>query len=119
MIHSETYRANNDSLRTAGEADSCFYCGVSLGCEHKDGCVLRRRTIVVRFSVDIVQSVPAHWDKNQIEFYYNDGTWCADNLRAMLDSIKDKDENCLCPYTQAEFVREATPDDELPWNIEA
>ena len=62
----------------------------------------------------MVVSVPENWTKEDIEYKYNYGTWCADNLINMLDR---EGKGCLCPYSKATYIREATEDDEEHWGL--
>jgi len=105
---------NNFSVRPAGKQDECFYCGEKVGSEHKQDCVIRSRTVVVDFTIRMVVDVPESWDKEDIEFKYNDGCWCADNLINLLDR---ENNGCLCPHVVAECIREATQEDEEYWGL--
>jgi len=96
--------------RPAGRPDECFYCKQPVGEDHKADCVCRQRTVVVRFTVEAVIRLPGFWDEEQIRFRYNGSSWCASNLVEILAEPK-----CLCPFTTAEFVREATAEDEAAW----
>ena len=109
-------------IRPAGPPDRCFYCDAQMGQEHVEGCVIRERTVVVRFHVDLVMGVPETWDGERIRSFHNSGTWCANNLaREMADAISrmDKSDGCLCPAVTVEFLREATEEDELAQNLRA
>jgi|SRR5215469_4847565 len=95
--------------------DHCFYCGHRKGEEHKEGCVIRERTVVIRASFDLVVEVPEDWTEDKVEFKYNGSSWCADNLISDLVKLEKRVENgagCLCHAFKAEFLREATSEDE-------
>jgi len=98
--------------RPAGRPDECFYCQAKLGDQHVTDCVLRKRSVRVRFSFDLVVSVPELWTSDQIEFRYNEGTHCSDNVIDMLhERFRGDDSNdgsCSCSIMQAEFIGEAT-----------
>lgn len=100
-------------VRPAGLPTKCFYCDAVRGEVHKEGCVIRRRTVVVKFSVELVVDVPEDWDTDAIEFRYNDSSWCANNLFLphVMERV-DKEGRCLCDFAEAEFIREATAEDE-------
>lgn len=103
-----------------GGDKQCFYCEAPVGSQHRAGCVQRRRTVVVRFSVEMVIDEPEDHDRDLIEFGYNEGSWCADNFTDMLDTMQkrlDAAGGCLCPHLSAEFVREATKEDEAEHHI--
>lgn len=61
----------------------------------------------------VVRSIPEDWDSDNIQFYFNDGTRCADNtideLKTVLKSWKGA--RCFCDTMQENYVREATPVD--------
>ena len=93
-----------DSIRPAGEPDKCFYCGEPLGGNHKENCVMVQRDIVIEATFRIVVSVPAFWDKDLIEFHFNESSYCADNL---IDVLKDNaKERCLCDRTEVVYLGE-------------
>lgn len=99
----------------AGKPDECFYCRVKVGGEHAPDCVLRRRTVVCRVSVDLVRVVPEDWDGEMIEFQMNDSSSCADNLLqevADLHARLDADGRCSCHLVEGRYLREADEDDE-------
>lgn len=116
MKHPETHAVTATyGPRPAGPPDECFYCQVKVGGEHKPGCVLRQRTVVLRYSYDVVIAVPADWDKRMVEFHRNDSSWCADNSLPELN--RHAQSSCWCPQFTASFVREATAVDEVPFQL--
>ncbi len=101
------------SERPAGRKGECFYCGALLGDQHRDKCVIRSRTVVVRTVVEHVIDVPEEWDKSIIEF--TEGSSCSDNIIDGLASLKerlDKNGSCTCGLISRKFLREATEGDE-------
>jgi hypothetical protein len=91
-----------------------FYCHEPLGGDHRPNCVLLLRTVVVKMEVTVPICVPADWDEDQIEFWLNDSSWCADNMIQRLeelDEAKGDRAPCLCNAFKGAFVREATADD--------
>ena len=99
------------SARPASNPNECFYCHAKMGEQHKEGCVIRKRTINVDFTVHMVISVPEDWEEGQINWHYNHGAWCASNLLNMLAHREDSDM-CLCNITEAKYIGEATEEDE-------
>jgi len=95
----------------AGKPDECFYCGEKVGSIHKPECVIRNRTVVLKVEIEIVMDVPEFWDEEDINFHYNESSWCASNLDIPLSRMEQHDE-CLCNYTKINYVREATKEDE-------
>jgi hypothetical protein len=117
MNHPETHRVTPENgPRPAGQPDECFYCHEAVGDDHKPTCVLRDRTVVMRYVFEVVIVVPEHWTKEDIEFHRNESTWCADNA-VHVDLQRLAEGHCLCPNHTAEYVREATTEDEEGWQI--
>ncbi len=111
---SEEIVTTENGPRPAGKSDECFYCGEKVGAVHSDHCIIPRRFVVIREIIERVVSVPKSWEPYDIDFQRNDGSWCADNivdeLRTLVDAAPDN--TCsLCPMYEAEYVREATPED--------
>lgn len=95
------------AMRPASDKKQCFYCQQPIGAEHKDDCVLLRKKVKVRMTVEYEVSVPAHWQKSDVEFHRNDGSWCADNA---LDELKklSESEGCLCHAASFEYLGDAS-----------
>ena len=98
---------NNDyGIRPAGPSDACFYCHSKIGQEHGKECVVIHKKVRVRAVVEYEIKVPHSWSSSDIEFRYNEGTWCADNvardIQKHIDSIKDG--GCLCGNTKVEYL---------------
>lgn len=100
-------------IRPAGDQQKCFYCDGAKGAQHRIGCVIRNRTVVVRTIVEHVITVPEDWERSTIEF--TEGSSCSDNhintLRALVRRLDDADL-CTCGMVSIEYVREATEEDE-------
>ncbi len=101
---------------TGYPADKCFYCGEPHP-KHKDDCGLVRRSVVLRMSIEFVAAVPQSWDKDQIEFHRNEGTFCsANDIDAVTEALRAQNPDvdgspCFCFCSRTELVREATEDD--------
>lgn len=78
-----------------GNEIECGYCTSVIGEEHKKGCVCRKKLININVTINMTTTVPEDWTKEEIEFHYNEGTWCASNI---VDEIKEfsKRQDCLC-----------------------
>lgn len=108
-----------DDVRTARADGACVYCRKPLGEQHAPDCVIRERSHVVRFTIDLVVAEPADWGAWQIEFRYNDGSWCANNFVDILQKAVERMEGdtpigpcpCLCGCLTATHLREATEED--------
>jgi hypothetical protein len=100
-------------IRPNGDPQQCFYCGAAKGAQHRMGCVIRDRTVVVRTIVEHVIAVPEDWERSTIEF--TDGSSCSDNrITALRDLVRrlDNADKCTCGMVSIEYVREATSEDE-------
>lgn len=99
------------SIRHTGTPNECFYCNAKVGEQHKEDCVIRSRTVNIDFTIHMVMDVPECWDENDINFHFNDGSWCASNLLSRL-AIRENSDRCLCNITDAKYIGEATEEDE-------
>ena len=88
--------------RPADMNGHCFYCQQPIGSAHEDDCVLVKKRVKVRMTVEYEVEVPARWDKEQIEFHRNEGSWCSDNALAELEELEG--DGCLCPITEFEYL---------------
>ncbi len=114
MRHPETHLVTPENgPQPAGKPDECFYCKQPVGSLHKPDCVARERSIVVRYSFEIVIRYPESATPEGFEHHRNWSGWCADNALAELDC----GYGCLCSRFHAEFVREATQNEEDKWNL--
>lgn len=111
----ENWIVGDHAIRPAGSPDRCFYCGSKKGFPHKNDCVIRCRTAVVEFTIRMVTEEPEDWTPSDIEFHYNDGSWCSDNL---LDRLGERtNHHCLCDIAKAKYIREATEEDEKDYGV--
>ena len=97
-------------MRPATPARECFYCKQDIGQPHLPKCVLIKKKVRMRAIIEYEVDMPNDWDKDQIEFHRNDGSWCADNFVEELIRIRDENESegcCMCegcsPRTSARF----------------
>lgn len=74
--------------------------------------MIRSRTIVVRYSFEVVTDVPERMSEEEFTRIYNQGTWCMDNALLQIDNTEERTGACACMFGKAEFVREATVEDE-------
>ena len=100
------------SVRPAGNPNECFYCNAKVGEQHKEDCVIRSRTVNIDFTVHMVMDVPEFWDEGNINFHFNDGSWCASNLLKKLILREEETDKCLCSIVDAKYIGEATEEDE-------
>lgn len=96
---------NDPGIRPAGKPDHCFYCGSKIGEKHKEDCVIVCKPTKLKAILYYEKDTPASWNKEQIEFRYNESCWCASNLHDQISRKLEEDENiCLCPYTVIKVV---------------
>ena len=101
-------------MRPNGKPDECFYCQAKVATEHKEGCVIRLRTVVVQRIITMVISEPEAFEESTINFKY-EGTHCADNLVSDLEEVQKRMEvagRCMCGMVEQKYIREATRQDE-------
>ena len=60
---------------------------------------------------EIVIDVPEFWDRETVEFHYNEGSWCSSIMDIWLTRM-EKHKGCLCHFAEFTYLREATEDDE-------
>src|SRR5882672_3000440 len=101
--------------RPGGWKGRCFYCHEPLVndkmTDHKADCVLVRRSIVLRMHIDYIVEVPKAWTEEEIRFFYNDSSHCADNEFNQIAGEIDDEGICLCHRASNEYIREATEAD--------
>jgi len=99
-------------IRPNGAPDKCFYCGAAKGDQHRMGCVIRSRSVVVRTIVEHTVDVPEDWERETIEF--TEGSACSDGLITRLGTLVERlgDDGCTCGMVSIEYVREADAEDE-------
>lgn len=108
-------RANDHGIRPAGPPDACFYCRAKVGESHQRDCVIVQKRVKMRAVIEYECYEPFSWDKEEIEFARNDGTWCADNLLETL-KLHGEESGCLCGSTKIEFIGEVTGEAAIPEN---
>lgn len=96
-----------DAQRPASMNGKCFYCGQPIGEKHKSNCVLVKKKVRVRMTVEYEIDVPASWDKEKIEFHRNNGSWCSSNAIDELQSIADSGD-CLCGRMEYEYLEDTS-----------
>lgn len=97
-------------IRPAGRQDECFYCQQKIGTPHLETCVILQQKVKIRYSFEIEIDVPAHWDRDNIEFHRNEGSWCADNAYDAIESfVEEKGLSCSCSIFKAEVIEQLDP----------
>lgn len=84
----------------------CFYCKQDVGAQHAMGCVMRRRTVIVRITMNVPYEVPEDWDSDAIEFHLNESSWCSDNIIEDIQERHKKNGACFCDLTEIEYIGE-------------
>lgn len=91
--------------RPAIDRPVCFYCLRPVGSPHKGDCVLIKKKVLIRMTVEYEISVPASDYKGEIEFHRNESSWCADNAFDELEALRDK-HGCLCHVAKFTCLRD-------------
>lgn len=127
-----------ESALSDEDRDHCRFCGAEVGREHQEGCAMRRRTVVVRHTLDLVVAVPEDASPDEVEAQYKNR--CGSNVLSLLDLLQarrlergfmkdgaieavrrftmhnqtrmEAEGICFCGYVTAAFLREATEADE-------
>ena len=94
-------KVTKKAQRPARMDGTCFYCNQKIGDDHKKDCVTISKQVLVKMTVRYVRSVPANWDKKQIESFMNEGSWCSSNALNELKAM-----SCICPITEFEYIRD-------------
>jgi len=103
MIEWPKVAVDDPGIRPASGPDLCHYCRARVGAEHMKDCVCVSKRVKVRYSFEIEISVPHSWGKEEVEFQRNEGTWCADNALAELESQTGSGK-CLCGLFECEML---------------
>ena len=99
------FTVTEKAQRPANMNGRCFYCGQMIGADHREDCVLIHKKVKVRMIVEYEIKVPAHWDKELIEYHRNEGSWCASNAIDELEAaFGDESKRCMCDAAKFEYV---------------
>lgn len=112
MERLDTWVVTKDDERPARQDGTCFYCHEPIGGRHKPDCVIPEKSVLMNFTITLPVIVPVSWDKDMIEHYYNLGSWCGDNLLSYLERWHEKTGRCLCSILSAQYLRDATKDED-------
>lgn len=68
------------------------------------------KKVRIKWTIELPMDVPEEWDKEMIEFYFNESSWCCSNI---IDDLQqyDKDHGCICGICEAEFLEEISKDE--------
>lgn len=101
-------RANKAGNEWPVAEKDCIYCRVIAGTPHASRCVAVERKVKIRATVDMEYSVPNFWNADQINFKFQESSWCADNLAADLSAYVARlpESECMCGRTKIEYVGE-------------
>lgn len=100
------FKVTKDAMRPASDQPQCFYCQRAIGNDHQSDCVLISKTVKVRAIIEYDVRVPSDWDKAQVEFHRNDGSWCADNMIGELEEAVEAN-HCLCGIVRFEMIKDS------------
>lgn len=68
------------------------------------------KKVRIQWTIELPMDVPEEWDKEMIEFYFNESSWCCSNI---IDDLQqyDKDHGCICGICKAEFLEEISKEE--------
>lgn len=93
------------AARPRGNPDECFFCKKKIGDLHTNECLEPRKTVQVRFTVEVKGTMPDVWENQRIEEYLNNDDWrCKGDLREVLLELMHEKRGCMCKYAHAEVV---------------
>lgn len=99
------FKVTRDSMRPASEGEECcFYCAEPLGSNHLSTCVLVRKKVKVRFSIEYEVAVPSFWSGADVDFHRNDSSWCKSNVIEELRDMIHSGDDCLCYKSLFEYL---------------
>jgi len=105
-----SFTVTEKAMRPASDRRRCFYCQQPIGEPHKPGCVLVKKRVKMRMTVEYEVEVPAAWGKEQIEFHRNASSWCANNAISELEEyFDDEARECMCGSSEFDYLGGDTP----------
>lgn len=103
----EKFPVTKCAMRPASKKEECFYCKQPLRSLHKDDCVLVRKKVRVRMTVEYEIAVPASWELERVNYQRNESSWCATNALDELQDLSESRENgCLCDNIHFEALED-------------
>jgi hypothetical protein len=103
-MKNKKFLVTKKAMRPVSEEKRCFYCHQPIGEYHLDDCVLIEQKATVKMIVEYEVNVPFSWDKEDVEFNRNEGTWCSDNAIEELKKLSKK-EGCLCSVAKFKCLK--------------
>ncbi len=99
--------------RPAGKPDRCFYCLRMVGDKHKVDCVILKKSVVIRYEIEMLVSVPECWSGGDVDFHRNESSFCMSNdFEQIMEEDNSLKHSCfICHRASATFIREATEED--------
>lgn len=98
-----SFIVSEDAMRPKSTKKECFYCHQPVGKAHLERCILVKKGVKIRMTVDYDIEVPARWEKPEIESYRNEGSWCASYALDELQHLSLR-RGCLCNSTHFEYL---------------
>jgi hypothetical protein len=87
----------------ASKPGVCYYCDQKVGDPHGKECVSVTKRVRSQFTITLDLLEPVSWDADYIEFRYNNGSFCMDNLLPTLEALSKRD-GCLCNHIEAKVL---------------
>lgn len=66
-----------------------------------------KKKVRLRAVIEYEEELPYDWDKAQVEFHHNEGTWCSDNFFNDVPKILERmGHGCSCNVVKFEYLSE-------------
>jgi hypothetical protein len=88
-----------------GPSGECFFCKEAAGSPHTSDCMIPKKPIRLRVTLEFDTWEPAIWDDDMILFHRNESSWCADNFVAELSDAVASTDECFCKDARFEIVK--------------
>lgn len=95
------------AMRPARMDGTCFYCNQPVGATHLDDCVLIKKRVSMRTTIEYEVDEPNFWTGEDIEHFKNASSWCAGNVAEEISRYVDE-IGCLCGHAKFEYLADVS-----------
>lgn len=95
---------NDDGIRPAGKPDQCLYCKSRIGEPHALDCVVVKKVVRLKYTIEVDVQVPHSWSADDINFHRNESSWCAGNAVDEIVQQAKSGGGCLCARFSSQLV---------------
>ena len=68
------------------------------------------KKVLVEFKLNLLWPVDDAMNEDDVNFYFNESSWCCSNLIMALESYQYT-HGCICDICEGKYIREATQQD--------